>query len=409
MPQHDLKQSIIAHIERGSTKEQIISDCIFAGFSYKDIIQTFSELDREGKIPAYFLTGKYPRSSYVQHVSRVSDRITSEDHAPTPAFFSFISSHRVLVIVSLVVIIIGIGGGVAWWRSITHSPQQVVRRALFSLLNTSSYEYVGHASGVVAHTEEKTKLLWDNVLFSSGPISLSAYGVVQTIPDYSHSVLFSFFNGELLSTSTLLWEGTFIKPYASSGLFIKLSDRFLLPTSSDFTIAQKSLGRWVALSTSTHDTGFLAPVSSRRFFDGVMGEASYNSFASLKTAPLEVVYEGDARENNTSFSRYGVTLSPAWEDAFFDYCQNVARTPLCDSIKTILDQSRMSIWIVPSTQIVYRMVLIPIAGSLVLGDWSVASISLTMGNINHTKIIQAPSPSFSIEQIKSFARDTLNQ
>lgn len=410
MAENDLKQIIIAHIERGSTKEQIISDSIFAGFSYKDIMSTFAELDREGKMPADFLAGVRSRNSYIQHVSRLSDRIVPDQDPPTIGrrIALFFLSHRVLTFIIFCVVVIGIGSGLAWRSVVSNHPDRIVRNAFYKVLGSSSFEYALTFSGIPnqSHEESSSDFWGPFILSHHNPIVISLYGVVDSRQSFSSAA--SFVSQGDFGTSTSLWSGAVIYPSVSDRLFVRLADFQRISTSTDLLITQKALNRWVSLSSTTtaSDVKYLMPSLLWRLFGVPVITSSYNKGIYAKSFS-KIVYSGVNQEEGVDLLRYDVVLSSEWVDAFSSYCDVSVRLSSCSLLPTFLNSSKLSVLVVPSTGALYRVVLTPLSESWVVDDLSINSISFIIGNVNHQKIIEAPSPSFSLEQIKLFAEDQM--
>jgi len=146
MASKEIKDLIAKEIDQGFSREQIVSDLIFAGFSYQEIQGAFNEMAQEGKLPSDFIVSgrtTAKRTFHLPKINRIDQVIEAqeEEEEKINPIDLFLSRHKkTLIIILISLVILGVGGWFGFYFYST-STSVVMSKTLtnFSKLKSGSF------------------------------------------------------------------------------------------------------------------------------------------------------------------------------------------------------------------------------------------------------------------------------
>jgi|GEM_PF-4394946 len=222
----DIEKEVLENIEQGASHDDLISNLIFAGYTYKDITSVINELVSKGKVSESFAKRQHYHRDVDAPYTRIEDALPPEPVKVSSLSRFWIKYHKTIVIIAIsvmAVIVVAVAG--LWWYG--NRASVVLSRTLASVSRASSFEYTAVARVNAQNTPSLT-------LFSS-PYTVTVKGNVGLSPLHYAADIF-------ITNDATSWR-TYGIVTGNGALFVKLGQEGsdVIPAS----IAGQAIEKWV--------------------------------------------------------------------------------------------------------------------------------------------------------------------
>jgi len=256
MARQEIIEIIKKSVGQGVSREQLVSDLIFAGFNYREIQGALNEMAANGQLSQSFLSSisrrgqRTPQAPKIQKIGEAAAEGVEVEISAKDIIKKY--KKRFLIFIALIVVIFG-GTAAALYLYGTSS-SVVVKRVLANLSSVSSLAYYLKSNVVVDRSGNDPLLeavFEDNVTMeSSGTIDFSGNDAIKFSTEITAKNGFD-------STSSSVWDTGFIST-APADWFIKINYIATTTQENKTLYDQLSLG-WTKVDAPPESLSGLVP------------------------------------------------------------------------------------------------------------------------------------------------------
>ena len=250
MARKEVTDLIIKEIEHGSTREQVVSNLIFAGFSYQEIQGALNEMAQKGELSQDFLmSDKRIRREGAQgpKVKKIEEETYQEEQGVSVK--ELISRYKKIFFTVLISLIIVFGGGLMGFYFYSTSTSVVMGRVLSNLSEVYSGSFYVNANIDVNKDNAKGDQIITDLFPEQATLESKGFFEFKTGPTIKYSLELSAKNGYDAGASVLpFWDIGVISSDVPS-LYFKLNN-LATTTSQNQTLVTQLLPAWVLVDTA---------------------------------------------------------------------------------------------------------------------------------------------------------------
>ncbi len=356
MSKKEIVDIIKNSVAQGVGREQLISDLIFAGFTYQEIEGAINEMVLHQEIPESFLRDYSKKGQQIYKGPKINkiDDISQEFKEQESSAREILSTYKkrfIIFVASAVGAFLIVSVGLYFYETI---PSVVVKKAMGNLLAAKSFSYYFQAD-VLADKNSNDSQIFN--LFSDKN-TITSQGVVDVSGDYPKisSQIFAQDGFNADSSSTPFWDVSFLSLNPQSWFFKINSIATTSPQDAQLA-SQLALG-WAQVDSSP-DTlvdfipnGIFSEINDLRNFPQNQLSQLFNlilNYSNVKT----IISKGTDTINGSNYYHYLITLNQdGIGQATKYFYDNVGQSsgPLASVFSNAID-----IWISKSDRTIYKI------------------------------------------------------
>ncbi len=343
-------------VAQGVGREQLISDLIFAGFTYQEIEGAINEMVSRQEIPESFLRNYSRKGQQIYKgpkINKIGDisQEFKEQEASAREILNIYKKRFIIFVLSAIGVFLIISIGLYVYGTI---PSVVVEKAMGNLLNAKSFSYYLQVDA------SADKSLNDSQVFNlfSDKNTITSQGVVDVSGSYPKisSQIFAQNGFDADSSSTSFWDVSFLSIDPQSWFFKINSIATTSPQSAQLA-NQLALG-WVQVDSSSDVINNFIP-------NGIFSEIndiknlSENQLSQLFGLMLNysniqsIVSKGTDTIDGSNYYHYSIALNQdGINQALKYFYDSVGQSdaPLVSAFQNAID-----IWISKSSRTIYKI------------------------------------------------------
>lgn len=412
MENQQLIDLINKEIEQGSSREQVVSNLIFAGFSYQEIQSALNQMAQKGELPRDFLISERRArqvGAQVQKLKKLEETTAPAEEGPSVK--EILGQYKKKLIYALIGAIVLIGGGFTIFYFYNTSTSVVIKRTLSNLSSISSGAFYITANVDV----NKDAAANDSFVGQIFPekITLESKGVfdISSLP-LEYSLEISAKNGyDADASAQPFWDVGAVSPDGSA-LYFKLND-VATTTDQNQVLVSQLLPVWVLVDTTSSEPLFaVAPqkVLSRFKSYQHISSLDFKSVLKLLSDPLTIsgiADLGSQNIGNSSYYHYKITLDPQRASEIASAFYSAAGISDGGWLPDLINDP-WEVWIDKNTLLPYQIsIKNETANSSLLFD--PRNIILTMGGFNSQYNIMPPAQSSTLSHLLQIIQNNQTQ
>lgn len=361
MENHQLIDLINKEIEQGSSREQVVSNLIFAGFSYQDIQGALNQMARNGELPKDFLdSSRQTRQTgaQIQKIKKLEE--STAQISEEPSIKEMVGRYKKIFIYVSIGLIVLIGGLFTIFYLYNTSTSVILKKSLINLSSVTSGSFYMAANVDVNKDVSPNDLLIKDMFPEK--ITLESKGIFDIsylVAKYSLEISANDgYNAD--SSSQPFWDVGAVSPDGSA-FYFKLND---IATSSiqNQTFVSQLLPTWVFVDITSSEPLFtVAPQKVLSRLESYRGAASsdFKSALSLLSDPLIISSVADLGSQNigdSSYYHYKITLEPQRANEIISAFYSAAGISDGGWLKDLINNP-WEIWINKSSLLPYRVLI----------------------------------------------------
>jgi hypothetical protein len=384
-----LQERILREVEQGTNKDALISDLIFAGFSYDNISAVLESMVAQGKIPPEY----WQRTGYAPIPKGPQAHTLDETFASPPKKPSWIARHTTLVIVvAVILLLVGVGIGVGWWTYRTNASvllHDALRAAVTADSVSFSIESTGSFSPALAGDE-----FIENVLSATSDYRTSIEGTwMWSGASAALAAGISWYDAD----DTLYWNANTILPVGVEQ-YAKVGDVWVSQGTLWAEVYGDIAYQWTAFSSKEQPSS-VAYLGPRGFFKTtrVLSAMTLQDRDMLHTLiSAEDIFVGAIQQQNQEPDVVSIsfTIQPSYAE---DISAFIKRVSGVDVSASLIKDASWKVWVNTSQRTLRAMEIAMNQGSGVLIP---DSIVIFFDRWNQGGVISAPDQVIPLSQLE---------
>ena len=384
-----LQERILQEVAQGTNKDALVSNLVFAGFSYEHISTALELMVAQGKIPPEY----WQRTGYTPIPKGPQAHTLGEEFAPPPRKPSWIARHTTLVVVvAVVVLLAGVGVGVGWWTYRTNASvllhdalgaAVMANSASFSIESTGSFSPASADDEFIKNVLSDTsdyKTLIDGVWMWSGTSATLTADI-------------SWYDAD----DTLYWNANTILP-VGTGQYAKVDDMRVSQGTLWTEVYGDIVHQWTTFSLQEHPSS-VPYLGLKGFFEhtralSAMTLQDRDVLQALVSTEDIFVGAVQQRSQEPDVVSISFSIQPSYAQNISTFIKKVSGI---DVSASLIQNASWKVWVNTSQRTLRAMEIVMNQGTGVLVP---DTITISFDHWNQGESISAPDQAIPLSQLE---------
>jgi hypothetical protein len=412
MAKKEIMDLISKEIDQGLNKEQIVSDLIFAGFSYQDIQGAFNQMEQEGKLPEDFLiSGRSVRKQTIKGPAiKKIEELTSEYQVEEENRKEVVSKYKTIALKVLLILVVISGVFFAGFYFYSTSSSVVIKKTLANVSKVRSAAFYVSANVDINkssknNNDEILKELPDRLIIESR-------GLVNTYsPVVDYSLEIALKNADIATSSQLLnpFWGIGAISTKDSNFYLKLNN--LETSKKNETLSSKLLENWVVFDIS--DNNLLSGIVPKEIlktlllYQRISSPAAARVFSLISDSLLveKITSLGSQKIDGVPFYHYQIVFNKNKASYVVSEFYSLIGKDIGSGWIEELVKNPWEVWIDKKTLLPYQIIIRNVNPNSNF-VFNPREVTIILSGFNASYQISHPAQFFSLKQIIQLIQDS---